>query len=201
MVKISNLLLKDNVLLLDLAMVSFYNKIDKISANNWKGTFSFKFLHVSPLNKNINKEYKITVKFEKRNDYHLLGSMRGNEFSKNIIIYINRAHITNIQDVIDTYIHEMTHVSQIFNGALLYSNSMIKNLNNTNHHLCKCEQEAVLSTILYQLKENKLIEASIYFNNRKNYFINISKNSILKKAISFGVEKNIIIEFINKLSL
>lgn len=207
MSKISNLTLLDGQKLMDLALCELNKRIDKLEKKGWKGSFTFKFTTKHPWDENVNRDYKVTVKFEDRGYKAVMGYKKGDVISDNIIIFMNTYYMSNKQTVLDVYVHEITHISQEFNKFLDWASNEHNNkyhkdivlkkkkskvsyrkyrLNNHEAHLA--EHEAVLSTVLHQLKEDKIDIAKEYLLRRPDYF-QFTWKDFVKKAYSYGVKK------------
>jgi hypothetical protein len=118
------------------------------------------------------------------------------------------------ESVLNVLAHEVVHVSQVYNSFRDYNNytdyQKYKNSNyseimsyqeysdNISHKNQNTEKEATLVQLFYALEQGEL-DICIELLEEDNEYFTFNFKTFIKKAYMFGLEKNLIIEFRNRI--
>lgn len=200
----------DDTSLMDLALNELNKRIDRIEKRGWKSTYKFAFQHKDIWDDKKIIDYTVEVKFENRGWGKPMGYLK-QKHRNHFIVFINTC-ITCKESLKNTYVHEITHISQKFNKFLVYSNEheikryerdvinkkrkskiSINKYYNSRHHQNLAEHEANLSTLLQLLKESKIDSATKFILNHSDYF-HFEHKAFIQKAYAYGVSKDNILK-------
>jgi hypothetical protein len=197
--------------LMQTAIEEFEKRKDRLEKKNWKGTFKFKIM-VPKLWGEGEEELTIDVKFEDRGWNSSGGYMKFKEYDKKAIIFINANPNSNPKRLFNTYIHEITHVSQKLNGFLdhawnkhrdKYDDEIVskkrkskvpytKWYRNSTHDEHEAEWEANFVPLLEILKRGEIDDAVEYLISKPSY-MRFTWKQFIQKAYAWGVSKETIL--------